>query len=148
VVTYGLIWGAPGWINNQTGIYGPDLLTYHINWLKCARDHWSIDVDWLGLWNERPDNFDYMKQLRKALTAEGFNHTQIVIGDNRRFNAPAVMEQCVNRSSHTARCAHCCANHMRLRCAYADQPCIHQALSLHLNISSTLLPGTETIPSS
>ena len=63
---------------------------------RCARDHWNIEVDWLGLWNERPDNFDYMKQLRKALTLEGFNHTQIVIGDNRRFNAPVVMEQYKN----------------------------------------------------
>ena len=34
--------------------YGPDQVTYQVNWLKCARDHHGIDVDWLGLWNERP----------------------------------------------------------------------------------------------
>jgi len=28
VITYGLAWGAPGWINGQTGYYGPDLVTY------------------------------------------------------------------------------------------------------------------------
>ena len=39
-----------GWINNQTGYYGPDQITYQVNWLKCARDYHSIDVDYLGLW--------------------------------------------------------------------------------------------------
>ena len=49
VITYGLPWGAPGWINNQTGYYGPDQITYQVNWLKCARDYHQIDVDYLGL---------------------------------------------------------------------------------------------------
>jgi hypothetical protein len=48
VLTYGLAWGAPGWINNQSGYYGPDLITYEITWLKCARDHHNISVDYLG----------------------------------------------------------------------------------------------------
>lgn len=92
VKTYGLMWGAPGWINNQTGFYGPDLLEYQLNWLRCANATHGVMVDWLGLWNERPDNFDYMKELKQAISAAGFS-TQIVIGDNRRFNAPAVMQQ-------------------------------------------------------
>eukprot|EP01047_Picozoa_sp_COSAG01_P036906 COSAG01_NODE_2902_length_6891_cov_3.810218_6_plen_86_part_00 len=56
VVTYALAWGVPGWINNQTGYYGTprtgyaDQITYQVNWLKCARDFHSIDVDYLGLW--------------------------------------------------------------------------------------------------
>ena len=92
VKTYGLIWGAPGWINNQTGFYGADLLEYQLSWLRCANDTHGVEVDWIGLWNERPDNFEYMKALRKAIGAAGFS-TQIVIGDNRRFNAPATMQQ-------------------------------------------------------
>lgn len=36
-----------------------------------------------------------MKKLKKALAADGFQ-TQIVIGDNRRFNAPAVMKEYEN----------------------------------------------------
>ena len=39
MITYGLPWGAPGWINNQSGYYGPDMITYQVEWLKCARDH-------------------------------------------------------------------------------------------------------------
>ena len=82
VVTYGLPWGAPGWINNQTGYYGPDQITYQVNWLKCARDHHGIEVNWLGLWNERPwGNVQYVKDLKKAMLAEGIK-TQIVLGDS------------------------------------------------------------------
>ena len=36
------------------GYYGPDQITYQLNWLKCARDAHGLDIDWLGLWNERP----------------------------------------------------------------------------------------------
>ena len=49
VKTYGLIWGAPGWINNQTGFYGADLLEYQLSWLRCANDTHGVEVDWLGL---------------------------------------------------------------------------------------------------
>ena len=68
VITYGLAWGAPGWINNQSGYYGPDQITYQVNWLKCARDYHSIDVDYLGLWNERPwGTVQFVKDLHKAI---------------------------------------------------------------------------------
>ena len=41
--TYGLPWGAPGWINTQSGYYhGPDMITYLVNWLKCARDYHAV----------------------------------------------------------------------------------------------------------
>jgi hypothetical protein len=49
VITYGLPWGSPGWIDHQTGYYGPDQITYQVNWLKCARDWHGIDVTWLGI---------------------------------------------------------------------------------------------------
>ena len=43
VITYGLPWGAPGWINNQSGYYhGPDMITYLVNWLICARDYHDV----------------------------------------------------------------------------------------------------------
>jgi len=82
VKTYGLPWGEPGWINDQKGYYGDDTVTYQVNWLKCARDHHGIDVDWLGLWNERPwGTVAYVKQLRAAMDKDGFKSTQLVLGD-------------------------------------------------------------------
>jgi len=81
VITYGLPWGSPGWIDNQEGYYGPDQITYQVNWLKCARDWHGIAVDWLGLWNERPwGNPQFVKDLKKAINAEGLK-TKLVLGD-------------------------------------------------------------------
>ena len=90
VLTYGLIWGAPGWVNNQTGFYGEDLLQYQVKWLQCARDSHGISVDYLGFWNEREwGSPSYTKQLRAAVTAAGFS-TELVLGDDD--NAPPVMQ--------------------------------------------------------
>ena len=90
VLTYGLIWGAPGWVNNQTGFYGEDLLQYQVKWLQCARDSHGITVDYLGFWNEREwGSPSYTKQLRAAVTAAGFS-TELVLGDDD--NAPPVMQ--------------------------------------------------------
>jgi hypothetical protein len=36
IMTYGLIWGAPGWINNGTGFFGPGMITYKLNWLTVG----------------------------------------------------------------------------------------------------------------
>ena len=48
---------------------------------QCARDHHGIDVDWLGLWNERPwGTPEYVKDLKKAMVAEGLA-TKLVLGD-------------------------------------------------------------------
>eukprot|EP01048_Picozoa_sp_COSAG05_P008775 COSAG05_NODE_686_length_7932_cov_3.338823_8_plen_631_part_00 len=87
VITYGLSWGVPGWINNQTGYYGTprtgyaDQITYQVNWLKCARDHHQIDVDYLGLWNERQwGTVDFVKDLRKSIVAANLT-TQLILGD-------------------------------------------------------------------
>ena len=34
VKLYALPWGAPGWLNNQTGYYGNDTIQYKLNWLR------------------------------------------------------------------------------------------------------------------
>lgn len=91
VLTYGLAWGAPGWINNQTGFYGPDLVVYQLNWLKCARDFHGIEVDYLGLWNEMPwGSVQYVKQLKKAISAAGLK-TQLILGDGQKGQIPPVL---------------------------------------------------------
>jgi hypothetical protein len=82
IITYGMSWGVPGWINNQTGYYGPDNLVYQVNWAKCARDYHGITVDYLGLWNERgQDKPAYIKELRQALDAASFTETGLVVMD-------------------------------------------------------------------
>ena len=82
VKLYGLPWGEPGWINAQSGYYGNDTIKYSTAWLRCARDAHGLDVDFLGLWNERPwGTAAYVKQLRSALDSEGFGSTQLILVD-------------------------------------------------------------------
>ena len=84
VITYGMSWGVPGWIDNQTGYYGPDNIEYQVNWAKCARDYHGINIDYLGLWNERGQNQPtYILQLRQALDAASLTHTGLVLMDGR-----------------------------------------------------------------
>ena len=70
----------------------PDLITYQVNWLKCARDHHRLDVDYLGLWNEMPwGTVEFVKELKKALVKEGLR-TQIILGDGQKGQIPPVLE--------------------------------------------------------
>lgn len=64
IVTYGLMWAAPGWINNGT-FYGPDMIAYALAWLDCVTNRTGgSKLDYLGLWNEaaQPD-VDYLVQV-------------------------------------------------------------------------------------
>ena len=89
IKTYGLMWGAPGWINNGT-FYGPDMLHYTIEWLTCAEQR-AAKVDYLGLHNEASQpTVEYVVQLRAALDAAGFGETQIVAMDNGNFNTDEI----------------------------------------------------------
>ena len=86
--TYGLTWGVPGWIgdNNDTrspgNFYSQDNIDYHLAWLDCALNTWGIEIDYLGGWNERGMDPDWMVQLRAALDAAGYLQTRLVSADS------------------------------------------------------------------
>jgi len=50
--TYGLAWGVPGWIGNGT-FFSKDNIFYHVSWLKCIKETLDIEIDYVGIWNER-----------------------------------------------------------------------------------------------
>ena len=92
IATFGLMWGAPGWINNGS-FYGPDMITYTINWLTCAQQRGGAPVTYLGLHNEASQpSADYLVTLRAALNAAGFASTKIVAMDNGNYNTDVVAE--------------------------------------------------------
>lgn len=81
ILTFGLSWGAPGWINNGT-FFGPEMWLYQTQWVACIEAELGFKVDYLGVWNERYwGGIDYVVGLRAALDAAGFSSTQIVIPD-------------------------------------------------------------------
>ena len=86
IKTYGLPWAYPGWVGGpeQTGspFSHPNLTsTYILKWLEGARDVYNVDVDYIGIWNERASDATYAKTLRKTLDDAGFANTKLVAKD-------------------------------------------------------------------
>jgi galactosylceramidase len=87
---WSLSWGVPGWIGGETigepdddyddWYWTEDNIHYQIQWLKCLRDQYGVQSDFIGIWNERPQgSADYVIQLREALDASDFSHVGITI---------------------------------------------------------------------
>ena len=73
---YGLPWGWPGWLDPKgspdakaTNIFADPKLTanYTLAWLLGAKREHSLDVDYIGQWNERDAPADYAAALRDAV---------------------------------------------------------------------------------
>ena len=58
---WSLAWGVPGWVNStvigddwdddygpKTHYFSEDNILYQVQWLKCLRDRWSVDSDFIG----------------------------------------------------------------------------------------------------
>jgi len=77
-----LAWGAPSWIGNGN-YYSDDLPEYMAKFLLGAKRVHNLDIDYIGIWNERPYNVDYIKQLKKTLNNYNLK-TKIVAADEIR----------------------------------------------------------------
>lgn len=94
ITLYGLPWAFPSWLGEGTAASGgkPNplknatrLASYIVAWLRCAADK-GLSIDIIGSWNEMDEEFadagpDYLKTLRAALDAAGFQSTTIIAGD-------------------------------------------------------------------
>lgn len=92
IVTYGLLWGMPGWVDNQTNrrpegfdwkhVYGSDMILYLTEWVRCAENFQNTSINWLGIWNESPwGTVSFVKALRTRLRDSGFDQTRLVLMD-------------------------------------------------------------------
>jgi len=86
IKTYGLPWAYPGWVGGpeQSGspFTHPNLTsTYIMKWMQGAKDVYNIDIDYIGIWNERASDATYAKTLRKTLDDAGFASTTLVAKD-------------------------------------------------------------------
>ena len=52
-----------------------------LEWVKGAKTAYSLDIDYVGIWNESPSDATYVKMLRRTLDAAGFSHTRIIAKD-------------------------------------------------------------------
>ena len=54
---------------------------YIVKWLEGAKKVYDLDIDYIGIWNERSSSGTYVVNLRNALNKAGFSETLIVAKD-------------------------------------------------------------------
>ncbi|XP_053330985.1 galactocerebrosidase [Spea bombifrons] len=81
----GLPWAFPGWIGyGKNWPYDfPDVTTYYVvSWIIGAKQYHDLDIDYVGIWNERAFDAKYIKLLRYTLDKNGLERVGIVASDN------------------------------------------------------------------
>ncbi|XP_046548415.1 galactocerebrosidase-like [Haliotis rubra] len=79
---YGLPWGWPGWVGWNLYDTSDQTASYIVNWVLGANATHGLHIDYVGIWNERMYNVEYIKTLRKTLDRHGLVDTHIVAPDN------------------------------------------------------------------
>uniref|UniRef100_A0A0B7AM96 galactosylceramidase n=1 Tax=Arion vulgaris TaxID=1028688 RepID=A0A0B7AM96_9EUPU len=82
---YALPWGFPGWIGQGTSSpYTNNNVTadYVVRWINGAKTYYNLTIDYVGIWNERLYNVDYIKTLRSVLDQRGFQNVLIIASDD------------------------------------------------------------------
>jgi Glycosyl hydrolase family 59 len=74
-----LPWGAPGWIGNGR-YYSPDMAAYLADFIEGAKTKHGLNIAYAGIWNEKAYDANYVKELRKTLSARQLN-TKVVCCD-------------------------------------------------------------------
>ena len=92
---YGLSWAWPGYLRTATDStpWANVSLSaqYTVAWVRGAKAVYGLDIDVLGVWNERSYSADYILALRRLLDAAGFPHTGILCDDNAYSCAKAML---------------------------------------------------------
>ncbi|KAJ9439143.1 putative galactocerebrosidase, partial [Diplonema papillatum] len=87
---YGLPWAFPGWVGNdpETGIasnspftYPNQTSSYIMQWVKGAKSQWNLEIDYIGIWNERASTSAYAQSLKNTLSASGFGNVKLIAKD-------------------------------------------------------------------
>ncbi|XP_077766387.1 galactocerebrosidase isoform X4 [Canis aureus] len=85
IILMGLPWSFPGWIGK--GFNWPyvnlQLTAYYImTWIVGAKHYHDLDIDYIGIWNERSFDINYIKVLRRMLNYQGLDRVKIIASDN------------------------------------------------------------------
>jgi hypothetical protein len=61
-----LPWGAPGWIGHGN-YYSSDMAHYVADFLEGAKKQYGLAIAYTGIWNEKPFDAKYVKELHRVL---------------------------------------------------------------------------------
>ncbi|KAM5128944.1 LOW QUALITY PROTEIN: galactocerebrosidase [Mantella aurantiaca] len=79
-----LPWAFPGWVGGgKNWPYDfPDVTAYYvISWITGAKQYHDLDIDYIGIWNERAFDVKYIKVLRRTLDRLGLVNVGIIAAD-------------------------------------------------------------------
>ncbi|XP_069772273.1 galactocerebrosidase-like isoform X1 [Narcine bancroftii] len=82
----GLPWAFPAWISDgENWPYSyPDRTAYYISsWIHGAKLYHNLDIDYVGIWNERSYNKKYILVLRQSLDKIGLKNVGIIAADGK-----------------------------------------------------------------
>ncbi|XP_069494036.1 galactocerebrosidase isoform X1 [Ambystoma mexicanum] len=85
ITLIGLPWAYPGWIGNgENWPYDyPDVTAYYVvSWIIGAKQYHDLDIDYIGIWNERVFDVKYIKLLRYTMDKYGLERVRIIASDN------------------------------------------------------------------
>uniref|UniRef100_A0A8D0ZT38 Galactocerebrosidase n=1 Tax=Sus scrofa TaxID=9823 RepID=A0A8D0ZT38_PIG len=85
ITLIGLPWSFPGWLGK--GFNWPyvnlQLTAYYVmTWIVGAKHYHDLDIDYIGIWNERAFDANYIKVLRRMLNYQGLQQVKIIASDN------------------------------------------------------------------
>ncbi|BFY97612.1 hypothetical protein BsWGS_00652 [Bradybaena similaris] len=84
ITLQGLPWGFPGWIGQgQSSPYTniSVLADYVVRWVAAAKTIYNLDINYIGIWNERNYDIGYIKALRRLLDERGHENCSIIAAD-------------------------------------------------------------------
>ena len=75
-----LAWGAPSWIGGGK-YYSQDMADYYVKFIQGAKKVHGLDINYVGIWNERGYDLEWIKLLRKTLDKAGLQNVGIAAAD-------------------------------------------------------------------
>ena len=85
-----LAWGAPEWIGGGK-FYSQDMADYYARFVQGAKKTHGLEINYVGIWNERVHDTEWIKLLRKTLNQAGLQHVGIAAAD--QINKWGLIEQ-------------------------------------------------------
>ncbi|CAL8285610.1 unnamed protein product [Lota lota] len=85
ITLIGLPWAFPGWVGhgkNWPYDYPDITATYVVSWIIGAKQYHNLDINYVGIWNERNFDSKYIKLLRYTLDKSGLQSVRIIASDN------------------------------------------------------------------
>ena len=82
IILSALTWGFPGWVGEgKQSPWTNSTVTYIVKWILGAKKYYNLDIDYIGIWNEKGWDKQYTIALKAGITATGLK-TKIVGHDS------------------------------------------------------------------